>query len=324
MMQLGVVDFLSFSRVCKSWRSFALSNRNNFMSSRPPMFISISRDASNKNYCTMRDFEQKKFKTILSNSVHMTCYGLTCGYLIMFGNEGHDFWLVNPITRHELHFPPSPFYALAHPSTVKGILVFLPSISRWAFVISYRFTTKISYFIKGKRGWNHVSSTLPILDLHAFKGKIYTIHADCCLCEMRLNPKPKLKLLETKNFQKPDLKRPEFVTSGEKLYIMNRSNLFGDPNANKVLELDFGEMKWVSLEKTIEEYAFFLSNFNYSAAIKKESWAWADPRTQSKIRDYFLDERYLDPDKTRPDMFFYARMWYFSHDCFSVDLIDER
>nr|KAJ0196471.1 hypothetical protein LSAT_V11C700380520 [Lactuca sativa] len=67
MMKLGVIDFVAVSRVCKSWRSVALSNRNK-------------------------------------------CFGVTCGYLILFDEEYNDFWLVNPITRHELHFPGTPVH----------------------------------------------------------------------------------------------------------------------------------------------------------------------------------------------------------------------
>ncbi|KAL4557416.1 hypothetical protein LXL04_035593 [Taraxacum kok-saghyz] len=323
MMQLGVVDFLSFNKVCKSWRSLALSNKKNFISSRPPMLIWLDHYLTKINHCSLRDFNRRTFEPILPNSTRVTCYGLTCGYLIMFGNKHHDFWLVNPITGHQLHFPPCPYYTLVHPSKVKGILVFSPSVSKWVFVISYRLSTRISFCTSGKQKWNHINSTLPFLDLHAFKGKIYTMHTDCCLHEMKLNPNPNLILIETKNVPKVELRRPEFVSSGENLFVMNRSNLFKDPNANKVLEFDFGEMKWVSIEERIGEYVFFVSNYNYSAAVKRESWGWANEETQSKIYEYFRDESYLDPDKRRPKMIFYARMWYFTHDCLSVDLLNE-
>ncbi|CAH1419382.1 unnamed protein product [Lactuca virosa] len=41
VMKLGFVDFLAFGRVCKSWRSLAVSYKNTFMASKPPMEISI-------------------------------------------------------------------------------------------------------------------------------------------------------------------------------------------------------------------------------------------------------------------------------------------
>ncbi|KAL4555367.1 hypothetical protein LXL04_037985 [Taraxacum kok-saghyz] len=36
VMKLEVVEFLAFSRVCKLWRSLAVSNRNNIIVSTPP------------------------------------------------------------------------------------------------------------------------------------------------------------------------------------------------------------------------------------------------------------------------------------------------
>ncbi|KAL7591065.1 hypothetical protein Lser_V15G34921 [Lactuca serriola] len=48
MMKRGVIDFLAFSRVCKSWRSLALCNRNKFIVSRPPMSVSIYSEAKDK------------------------------------------------------------------------------------------------------------------------------------------------------------------------------------------------------------------------------------------------------------------------------------
>nr|KAJ0209181.1 hypothetical protein LSAT_V11C400174330 [Lactuca sativa] len=227
IMQLGVVDFVAFSGVCKSWRSCALSNKKIFMAFKPPMSMQISNRAYDKEcYCYLKDFEGRKYKTLLPHSSGRTCVGLTCGYLVLFGRETKDFWLVNPITRQELHFPDCPLYVDHDPPIIKAILVFSPSISKW----------------------------------------IYTINMGCRVYEMRLKPKHKLTLLEIKNFWMPHFLFPEFVSSGENLYVMNQSC----EDLYKVHELDFGEMKWVMPEKTIEEYAFFLSNLNDSVAIKLE------------------------------------------------------
>ncbi|KAL7591375.1 uncharacterized protein LOC122194982 [Lactuca sativa] len=247
MMQLRVFYFCSFSKVCKTWRSFALSNTNIFMESRPPLLIVISLEDDKKdgdkekNYCCMRDFEKRNYETNIPLPSCVNDFGLTCGYLMLFKNACHDFWLVNPITRHQLHFPACRLYGDDHPD--KGILVFSPSISRWVFLILFGSTSKISFYIEGKRGWNHVSSTLPIFDLHAFNGKIYTLHTGCCLFELRLLPNPKFTFLITKNFPEPDMKTPEFVNSVENLCIIDRSS---EALNKEVVKLDFGEMKWVN------------------------------------------------------------------------------
>nr|KAJ0197447.1 hypothetical protein LSAT_V11C700358960 [Lactuca sativa] len=77
------------------------------------------------------DFEGPRFKTILPHSSgNRISFGLTYGYLILFNREIRDLWLVNPITRHELHFSDYPLYAAVHEEgkrafwAIRGILVF--------------------------------------------------------------------------------------------------------------------------------------------------------------------------------------------------------
>ncbi|KAL7591165.1 hypothetical protein Lser_V15G32975 [Lactuca serriola] len=313
MMRLGFLDFFAFSGVCKSWRSFAISNRKTFMASIPPMSVCISMmDNEDECFYYLKDFERRKFKPILSHLAERICVGSTCGYLILFSRKTLDFWLVNPITRHELHFRNFPRdISVGYLDRIRTILVFSPSIPRWVFVILYQ---NIVIYTVDKEKWNHVSTIIPILDLHFFKGKIYTLHTDRSLGEFTLNWKKKRETisLEIKNFLKPDLLRPELVSSNEKLYLIDRIS-----KPEKILELDFGEMKWVSPEKTISEYIFFISILNPSAAIKPKSWAGL--RTQYKSYDQLLDN-----DKSGHRMFFYRRVWYFPHDCSDVHLLDER
>ncbi|CAH1449762.1 unnamed protein product [Lactuca virosa] len=279
------------------------------MASKPPMKISIEpRDNKEDSYCCLEDFKERRFKTILPHSSDRICFGLTCGYLVLFGRETRDFWLVNPITKHELHFPYYPLYVAARIKKLRTILVFAPSISRWVFVLLHK---KISFSLAGIQGWHHVSSTC-IRDLQYFKGKIYTLHMDFSLRELRLGLRQKHKwiLLKTKNFPNPKLFNPQFVSSGENLYVMSYSGFL----PKRVMELDFREMKWVKPDKAT--YAFFIGNKNYSAAFKLGSWA--DLQTQHKSSEYVLGD-----DKSRKCMFFYELMWYFPHDCLNVNRFDE-
>ncbi|CAH1416122.1 unnamed protein product [Lactuca virosa] len=283
MMKLGVIDFLAFGGVCKTWRSLARNNKKIFMASGPPMLMSISDPSYEKEewYCCLEDFEGRKFKTILPHAAGRICVGITCGYLILFGEETKDFWLVNLITRHQLHFPCFPFIVRTDLATIRGIIVFSPSLSGWVFVVFRRFSRQIWFSIAGTPAWNHISSTFLAIDLHAFKGKIYTVNIRCRLCEMRLNPEPKLTLLQKKNIPQPSFLFPEFVRSGENLYVMDR----GLKDSYTLHELDFEEMKWVSSEKTLEECAFFVNGFKYPAAIKAD--LWVDHRSLYERYAYF-------------------------------------
>ncbi|CAH1450157.1 unnamed protein product [Lactuca virosa] len=304
MMQLGVIDFLAFRGVFKSWRSLALSNKNKFMASKPPMFVCTS-SHSYKNACYLEDFEGRKLKTILPPSAGRTCIGGTCGYLILYCKNTRDFWLVNPITRHELHLPDVPLYVFRGYEPVRAILVYSPSLSEWVFVIADTFYHEIWFSIVGKREWTHVSTPFIIHDVHAFKGKIYTLlryfRQEWHLCEVRLFSKPNLTLLVTKKFQKLGFYDLELASYDQKLYVVDP--FFIQP----IYEIDFEELKWVSLEKTREEYTFFHNNY-----LKRDTAVI--PYHRSEYGRYELDTK-----KGGKGRFLYANMWHFVHDCLDVN-----
>ncbi|CAH1416129.1 unnamed protein product [Lactuca virosa] len=279
------------------------------MASRPPMSMWISDSVYEKeHYCYLDDFQGRKFKTLLPSCVGRRYVGLTCGYLVMLSLKTHDYWLVNPITRHELYFPPIPYISNLIP--FRAILVFSPSVSWWLFVLLERFSCIIWFSTVGKGAWNYVSSAFSIIDLHVFHGKIYALNNDWQLCEMRLSLDPKLTLLEIKNSPKELFSVSMLVSSDENLYLMGHS--LKDP----IQELDFGKMKWVPpKEKTIREYAFFHGDAYMMCwtAIKLESWVV--PRPQYNIYDCFVE-------KYQKGRFFSSRMWYFPHDCLDINLIN--
>ncbi|XP_023752173.1 uncharacterized protein LOC111900521 isoform X1 [Lactuca sativa] len=310
MMRLGVVDFLAFSRVCKSWRSLALSNMNMFIVSRPPMSVSISTDANHESKCYLEDFEGRKLKISLPHSDYKACVGVSYGYLILLRAKTNDFWLMNPITRHEFHVP-FPFLNVRSCTSFLGaILVFSPLISGWVFVVFDRYFHKIWFVIFGKREWTYVTTHFSILDLHAFRGKIYTLHLDNFLSEMRLFPTPEVTLLEFNNFLKPNRRYPRLVSLGEKLYVINRISEF----PYMIQEINFSKMEWVSCEKTVEEYAFFLSSdYCFSAFIRIETW----------VDLYSQYGKHSFPDKNGKGKLFRAKMWYFFHDCLNVNFLHQ-
>ncbi|CAH1435868.1 unnamed protein product [Lactuca virosa] len=157
MMQLGVIDFVAFSGVCKSWRSVALTNRKTFMASKPPMLMDISPRCNNKDRkCRLEDYEGRVYKTTLTHSAGMYYIGLTCGYLILFRMKTNkDFWLVNPITRHELNFPPAPWMP-DYVSDISCVLVFSPSVSKLVFVVLAQ--NQIWFSIADEGTWKYVST----------------------------------------------------------------------------------------------------------------------------------------------------------------------
>ncbi|CAH1426954.1 unnamed protein product [Lactuca virosa] len=261
MMQLGVVDFPAFSGVCKSWRSFALSNKSKFMESKSPMSISISTESNEEDYNYYLDdinTEGRSFNSLLPHSGGRTCVGFTCGHLILFGSKTHDFWLLDPVTRHEIHFPDIPSSVSDDPVKIRGFLAFSPSKSRWVFVMTDG-SVNIWFSISGQGEWNHVTSTSLIVDLIAFNGKMYAIDNSGHLCELTINPEPKLSILETKNF--PNFpERQLFYCWSESLYVM-RYLPVGHLEYHK---LDFEEMKWMLCKSSRKAVTWVSSNPNHS------------------------------------------------------------
>ena len=135
-----MILFHLISRVCKTWRSLALCNKM-FMASKPPMLMlmRISNHRYKKKwYCYLEDIEGRKFRTTIPYYADRVCVGLTCGYFILFGRKTCNFFLVNPITRYELHFPNASGYLVINNHgrpIIKAILVFSCSISRWIFIV---------------------------------------------------------------------------------------------------------------------------------------------------------------------------------------------
>ncbi|CAH1435862.1 unnamed protein product [Lactuca virosa] len=304
MMKLGVVDFVAFNGVCKSWRSVALSNWKRFMVSKPPMLMDISVSFKNKDWqCCLGDYEGRKFKTTLTHPAGMCFLGLSCGYFILFKIKTKDFWLVNPITRHELFFPPAPWVS-DYVSGVTSVLVFSHSISKLVFVMLAK--EQIWFSIADEGAWNRVSTFdfKFYQDLHVFKGKIYTLNSNNYhLCELTLNPEPKVTLLKTKHLVLDKvLFFPQLGSCGENLYMMDCS--IRDDVIN-VYKLDFGEMEWVPFQDTGEEHGFFVSYvFDHVDAVKPE--LWADPWSHYPRYDVgnggghvYLIGRHSEVDMTR-------------------------
>ncbi|KAK9051554.1 hypothetical protein SSX86_028181 [Deinandra increscens subsp. villosa] len=314
--RLGVIDFVSISCVCKSWRTFALLNRKMFMLSRQPMSIRIYPEVPKKKVCYLEDLQGRKFKTILPRSSGRIFLGLVSGYLILFGWKARDFKLVNPITRHELHFPRFDFYKIPAPEHFGCILAFSSKMSKWVFVVSVRYSSEVSFSFSRERaywtgGWTRLSSDFPIRDLHFFQGKIYALSDDILLCEVRLSPTPTLTLLKMKNYVNSEVKFSHLTTWGEKLYVVGYHPLV---RFCAVFEVDFDQMRWLNSEiaLALKENVCFVKFFK-SCVAKLEFWTdscgqfeWFGTDKNNNKRIHITED-----------------MWYCPHKCLDVNLLHE-
>lgn len=308
IMKLGTIDFVSFSCVCKSWRAFARSNWYRFMSSRDPVKLAISTGANKE--CLMEDHEGRKFRTFIPHSTGSTCVGLTRGYLILFGRRTRNFWLVNPVTRHEFHFPRLTYPIGTDPTRFRGILFRSPLLSKWVFIISLRSSNVVSFSVAGSEVWSHLSSDFPIHDIHEFQGKIFTLNTGGRLYEVAIKLDPTLTPLGLKVLQR-NLTLPQLVSSGENLRMMY---WLSDETVCIGLQLDFEKLRWVKKE-TLAEHAWFVSNFNCAALTKLH--IWDDPQILHERFGYHLGTKINKKEASC----FTAVMWYFPHDCLNFSLL---
>ena len=108
--QLGAIDYIMFGCVCRGWRLHVTTHRQEFMASQPPLLVFLSTQAKRASYF-YSIFEQRLYKAKLPNLNGKSCFGITRGYLVMEDNKKRadsQIWLLNPFTRHELHFPSPP------------------------------------------------------------------------------------------------------------------------------------------------------------------------------------------------------------------------
>ncbi|KAJ0438962.1 putative F-box protein [Helianthus annuus] len=311
MMKLELADFFTFGKVCKSWRSLALTHKNKYMCSRQPMSVTLPTDITAE--CYFRDiFEGRKIKAVIPHSTGSTCVGLTCGYLVFYSRIGRDFWLVNPFTSHELHFPNFPLEVNTDLSIFRGILVFSPSVSQWAFVFSHKFSKKISFSLSGNQAsWYHLTSEFSIVDIHSFMGKIYMLTVCGRIFEVGLDSKPTLTPLVMKNFPKRQLFRLEFVCSGKNLFVLDKVTAY----LYEVYEIDLEKMEWVLKQNSTVDYGFFVGDIKSSAAINPDTWSG---RGMKYMRVDYLNN--LERSKLKGRLLI-ADMWYlnFPHDCVEVN-----
>ncbi|KAL6561710.1 hypothetical protein OROMI_017311 [Orobanche minor] len=147
-----------------------------------------------------------------------TLIGLTCGYLVFCGKKTSDFWLLNPITRHELHFRAFPLIGYVTPGI---ILVFSPSPSLygWVLVVSLRNDNVIWFSIVGKGigAWNRMETIYKVFNMHAFKGRIYTINVYSQVEVVIFNPDSKKRIRRMLKIKKLDglLRVREIASLGE-------------------------------------------------------------------------------------------------------------
>ncbi|GMY13519.1 F-box protein At3g56470-like [Fagus crenata] len=263
--QLGAIDYLMFGCVCKGWRSYVVVHRQEFMASQPPLVVFLSTLA--KKSCHFYSiFDHRAYKATLPNLIGKSCYSLTCGYLVMEDRKkmGHSqIWLLNPFTRHELHFscPPNRYTSVILASLATPLREFViianscryPSLQfcrssdvNWTV---YDYNDKFKGGATDDRRW--------FVDLVVFKGKIYVLTNLGEIGVLNLNSHSYVTLLEVKSI-KAWSKSIELLAFDDQLLMIHRFEP-GEQRENLVFALDFLKMEWVKMQN-FGDQALFLGH----------------------------------------------------------------
>ncbi|KAI4351533.1 hypothetical protein L6164_005891 [Bauhinia variegata] len=249
----GVVDYLMFGCVCKSWRSYTSAYKQEFLASQTPHILFLSPYARKSCYF-YNPFEHKMYKALLPSLVGRFCAGITGGYLVMDNKKekaDKPLWLVNPITRHELYFPRSPHRLcrifLASVSIPRGELMLI-GISMFRSVLQFCRSSDVQWTTYEFQGHE-----LPI-DGAFFKGKLYLITDVGRILQFDPSSPPYYIKLGVGSIPNPTLQM-RLVASEEQLFVLVTSY----EEHHRIYMLDFQMKLWITVQ-SLGDQALFIGN----------------------------------------------------------------
>ena len=327
---LGAIDYLIFARVCRTWRLYALANKQGFMASQPPLVV-LFLHLGAKNFCYFYSIvDQRLFKALLPSLIGKELFGISFGYLIIVDKKkisGSEIWLLNPFTGHELFFP-SP------PNRFRNVtLASLPTPSPELIIICFSLEC-LQFRRSTDVNWTLYKYDNPemIYSLSLFNGKIYISNYEG-IRVLNLNSLlPHLTLLNVKSNANlyPGLWR---LLGFDKQLLV----ICGYPDY-EVYELNFLKMELVKIPN-LGDQALFQDGRKFSAISNITSWeAVGIPPSinciYSTICEYGSDYSVKFFDGRCPQTFRILRggrsirpscnkFWYFPHQSCRVDSLYE-
>ncbi|KAK1394924.1 hypothetical protein POM88_013980 [Heracleum sosnowskyi] len=276
LAKLSLIDYLSFSGVCKSWRFASIDFRKSYMEHQQPLVV--VRPIFSKKSCVLYNmFNEKSYRTMLPELPCKYLLGLSCGYLITVDRKS-GFWLVNLMTKHELRFPVLP-KCIGRISYLH-ICALLFRSTRLSKTFLVLFSTERNFLLlseSGASGWQKYllsNTSARISDVKIFDGKIFVLTRDALFGEFNPRADPVFKLYNIGvPFQISSNMSLKLMVSDEKLYtiICHR-----DPNiifyrCLSFFEIDHKKMESVKQIPDLSAKSLFISPVN-SAMVDTIGW----------------------------------------------------
>ncbi|KAI4305572.1 hypothetical protein L6164_028933 [Bauhinia variegata] len=258
---LGMIDYILFGCVCKSWKSYVSAHRQDFMASQSPHILLLPAYIRSSCCFLYNISDKKNYKALLPSLIGKLCLGIAGGYLV-FQNK-HDnmkspLWLLNPITRHELHFPSSPYplcrVILASSTVPRGEYVIVGFSPGHPYLQFFRSSdshwTVHKFQIANPWGF--------IVDGAFFKGKIYFLTSHGKIGVFDPSSAPYFKLLEVKRIRKRIGCKTQLVASNEHLLVIRKAdNRYYE--VFEVYELNFLTKSWIR-QRSLGDQVLFIGD----------------------------------------------------------------
>ncbi|XP_050258262.1 uncharacterized protein LOC126703335 [Quercus robur] len=253
------------------------------MASQPPLLVFLSTQAKRASYF-YSIFEQRLYKAKLRNLNGKSCFGITRGYLVMEDNKKRadsQIWLLNPFTRHELHFPspPNPYSRLILASLATPLQEFvIIAFCIWYPSLQFFRLKDLSWTVhdysdkfNGCRG----PSPWAIVDGAVLMGKLYVLTSYAEIGVLNLNSTPYGTLLEVKNTGYLHRGLQLLAYDEQLLMIYGLMNGIGIMKEEcQVYELNFMKMEWMRIQNFTDQ-ALFLDYDMGSRFSNMTIWGWS-------------------------------------------------
>ncbi|KAK1357186.1 hypothetical protein POM88_050442 [Heracleum sosnowskyi] len=272
LKKLSIIDYVSFSGVCKSWRSAFIDFRKTYMRHQQPL-VFVRPKCSKKSCVLYNMFDEKSFKTMVQDLPCKNLIGLSCGYLITI-DRNLRFWLVNLMTKHELRFPALPEYMGRTCYLDLHALLFRSIQLSKTFLVL--FSMKLNFLLLSESGssswqrYNLSNTSARISDVKLFDGKIFVLTCDALFGEFNPKADPVFKFYNINiPFQFPADMSVKMVASDNKLYAI-KFHFIVDRYLS-LFEIDHKKMDSVKQVHDLGAESLFLSRFS-SAVVDTTGW----------------------------------------------------
>lgn len=312
----AVEDFLAFSAVCSSWRSFYVTRKWTPGPQVPCLMLSDNENSNMRSFFSL--YRDKEYELELPEACGRRCWGSSDGWLVTIGSD-LEIHLLNAFTRDQMRLPAGNTFQFLfnvvddwYQIIDKAIVTRKPSqstASKDDFLIAaiYGPLRQLAFTKPGYASWITVEESFQyrIMDVACFNDQIFAISATGTLLVVDNN----LQLPEIVHIAVPPQKwarEQVFLVEsfGELLMIyqyvyVGNSNRTGEPIQFEVFKLDFGTREWTQLMDLGDRAIFLGDNISMSVSatnlinIRRNSIYFVGSKVEHWWR---YDEHFVDRD----------------------------